>query len=86
MLYRPGRTEGSGPVFFVHPDACMRPLPLLLPAHGIEAGIRERLEGLDCVFTGEALLPDPSGGIRGPLTRHGRTQSEALFSENSPPL
>jgi len=33
-------------------------LPLLIASGGIEKGILERLEGLDFIWTGEALLPD----------------------------
>ena len=33
-------------------------LPLILSAGGIDAGIKERLEGLDYVWSGEGLLPD----------------------------
>ena len=34
-------------------------LPLLISPGGIEAGILERLDGLDYVWNGEVLLPDP---------------------------
>ncbi len=34
-------------------------LPLLVSRGGIEEGIHERLEGLDYIWTGETLLPDP---------------------------
>lgn len=37
-------------------------LPLLVAPGGIEAGIHERLQGLDYVWTGETLLPDPRLG------------------------
>ncbi len=34
-------------------------LPLLVSKGGIEEGILERMKGLDYIWTGEVLLPDP---------------------------